>query len=399
MREITNEQELHAWLADAAGGPAIFQSLELRPFTAAFAKRSLAGCAFLACDMSPELAGQAIREQAFVVSRAPGFPFRKFPSSHYTVATLYAGFDPDRPGSWEQSYDHLAYAWFMEGGVPRRLHAAELVAAKLHDAAMAHAMGKVLQGSGRRAVAFMGGHDAKRSAPVYRDVAFLARELHRLGFLIVTGGGPGLMEAANLGAFLAPFPDGELDEALSVLKGQDDYRQVHAWLGTACRVRERLLGAWDAQAHAESTNLGIPTWLYGHEPPNLFATHIAKFFHNSLREDGLVTVAGGGIIFAEGNAGTVQEVVQDAKKNYNGGGLAPTPMVLLGSAYWNRTPEPANPKSKPLYPLLRQLAVEKGFESALLLSDDLAQIRDFIVAAAGPQEEGPRFAETRIPAL
>ena len=27
----------------------------------------------------------------------------------------------------------------------------------------------------------------------------------------------------------------------------------------------------------ESESLGIPTWLYGHEPPNPFATKIAKY--------------------------------------------------------------------------------------------------------------------------
>ena len=32
-------------------------------------------------------------------------------------------------------------------------------------------------------------------------------------------------------------------------------------------------------------SLGVPTWFYGHEPPNLFATRIAKFFTNALRED------------------------------------------------------------------------------------------------------------------
>ena len=41
----------------------------------------------------------------------------------------------------------------------------------------------------------------------------------------------------------------------------------------------------------ESVSLGIPTWYYGNEPPNLFASHAGKYFFNSVREDGLVSIA------------------------------------------------------------------------------------------------------------
>ena len=59
-------------------------------------------------------------------------------------------------------------------------------------------------------------------------------------------------------------------------------------------------------------SLGIPTWLYGHEPSTPFATHIAKYFVNSVREDTILTVAYGGIIFTPGSAGTLQEIFQEA---------------------------------------------------------------------------------------
>ncbi|NEX91885.1 hypothetical protein [Caulobacter sp. 17J65-9] len=400
MLEIRDEQDVRGWLAAPDHGPAMFHSLDLRPFAQGFAQTTTAGCAFLDCELAPETAAQAVAEGAYVVSKAPGVPFRQFPSRWYTVATIYDGFQPGRPGSWADSYDHRCFRWFMEEqAVPRRLNAAEAVAAKLHDTAMEHAVGRYLKLCGRRAVAFMGGHDVSRRAPSYRDVAVLARDLHRLGFLVITGGGPGLMEAANLGAFLAPFADGELDVALKELAGAPDYKEVDAWLETACAVRARLLGTWDAPSHPGGPSLGIPTWLYGHEPPNLFASHIAKFFYNSLREDGLVSVSSGGIIFAEGNAGTVQEIFQDATQNYYRGRLAPTPMVLLGRDYWHRSAHPADPKAKPLYPLLKRLAEEKGFEHALLLTDDLEEAREFVVAAARAAEVELRLADERIPEL
>jgi predicted Rossmann-fold nucleotide-binding protein len=48
----------------------------------------------------------------------------------------------------------------------------------------------------------MGGHATTRSSPEYRNIVHLARLLARSGFLVMTGGGPGAMEAANLGAYL-----------------------------------------------------------------------------------------------------------------------------------------------------------------------------------------------------
>jgi hypothetical protein len=72
--------------------------------------------------------------------------------------------------------------------------------------------------------------------------------------------------------------------------------------------------------------VGIPTWFYGHEPPNPACELHAKYFANSVREEGLLTVATGGIIYTPGSAGTVQEVFQDYCQNHYGsvGPAAPT---------------------------------------------------------------------------
>ena len=65
-----------------------------------------------------------------------------------------------------------------------------------------------------------------------------------------------------------------------------------------------------------TTSLGIPTWFYGHEPPNVFATAIAKYFRNATREAILLQVCDAGIVFLPGAGGTVQEIFQDACENY-----------------------------------------------------------------------------------
>lgn len=49
-------------------------------------------------------------------------------------------------------------------------------------------------------VSIFGSSRVKKGDKIYKDVRFLAKKLAEMGCDIVTGGGPGLMEAANLGA-------------------------------------------------------------------------------------------------------------------------------------------------------------------------------------------------------
>jgi hypothetical protein len=52
----------------------------------------------------------------------------------------------------------------------------------------------------RRRVTIWGSARTKRSAPYYKIARRLARRLAQEGYAVVTGGGPGIMEAANRGA-------------------------------------------------------------------------------------------------------------------------------------------------------------------------------------------------------
>ena len=140
-------------------------------------------------------------------------------------------------------------------------------------------------------------------------------------------------------------------------------------------------------ADTRTESVGVPTWFYGHEPPNPFASHIAKFFDNSLREEGVLAIATHGVIFAEGNAGTVQEIFQDACQNYYATHGAAAPMVLLGTRYWHREGSAGeNPLAKPVWPLLLQMGAEKGFGHLLRLTDDLDDIVRFIQDYRRPVE-------------
>jgi predicted Rossmann-fold nucleotide-binding protein len=109
----------------------------------------------------------------------------------------------------------------------------------------------------------------------------------------------------------------------------------------------------------QTVSLGVPTWLYGHEPATPFATHIAKYFDNSIREDSILTIAKGGIIYSPGSAGTMQEIFQEAVQNhYLSFGYA-SPMIFMNKEYWT--------EEMPVYRLMEHL-VEKGKYKNLLMT-------------------------------
>ena len=102
------------------------------------------------------------------------------------------------------------------------------------------------------------------------------------------------MEACNLGVWFANRTDEELNEAIEMLSTAPKFTDPQ-WLSVACRVRRKF--PLQQIAAEPVVSLGIPTFFYGHEPPNMFQTHVAKFFANSIREDALVSIAYNGIIF------------------------------------------------------------------------------------------------------
>ena len=120
-----------------------------------------------------------------------------------------------------------------------------------------------------------------------------------------------------------------LDDSISHLASMPDYRpDVAAWARVGLDVCKPLPAGF---------TLSIPTWFYGHEPSGVFATHIAKYFSNALREDALLSHCLGGLVVLPGAAGTVQEIFQCATRAYYTPDCeTPTPIVLLGRDHWTR---------------------------------------------------------------
>lgn len=381
--EVNDEHALSEWLNNPVN--AVFQGLDLIILSEQILKRPIKGCSFLGCLMTPNLAEAAAKEKCLIlppIEPTNEAPFEPYSISLYTPAELYTGYDPNNPLTHDCYLDREIYLSYMNALTkePIPVSADILLLRRMHDATIAKALDNIVSRKNSRIVAIMGGHDRGRNESIYRDIALLGAQLSKNGYCVATGGGPGLMEAANLGAYAAGFNDTELviEKALSRLSSAPLYNDPN-WLKVGFEVWQ---GMGLPQSPEASTSLGIPTWFYGHEPPNLFATDIAKYFENSVREEGLLAIAHAGVIFAEGNGGTVQEIYQDACQNYyRTYSKVKSPMVLLGTEYWNPINvayDNVKDKRKPVYPLLKKLAQEKSFLDYILLTDSTQEAIEFI---------------------
>ena len=301
-------------------------------------------------------------------------PYTPFRSDLYTVDDLYEGFDADRPSSYEDTPDAVVYRHWLDTGGAQGCSVVESLARRIHDHSITEAIEDFIEG--REVVAIMGGHGLRRDDPGYRAVTSVSRALARTGKLMVSGGGPGAMEATHVGAWMARRTDDDLDVAIGILGAAPTYEPAGEWLASAFEVRERFPRPDDANGshhgagHDPEVSLGIPTWLYGHEPPNAFATHIAKYFANAIREDGLLTIARHGVVFTPGSAGTVQEIFQDATQNHYETVGPPSPMVFFGVDYWT--------SDLPVLPLIRRLGRGKPWLDEILVTDEESEAVDFI---------------------
>ncbi|MCY1031969.1 hypothetical protein OV207_10920 [Corallococcus sp. BB11-1] len=362
------ERHLHAGLPLSH---VVIQGLDLRRYTRELSTLELVGTVFLGCELEKEALSAALAHGALVFPPLSGLPYQPYRGSLYSPEELYAGFDPSRPETYADTPDARVYAHWAAHGRGNAPTLLETLSQRLHDHAVTDAMEDLLlaEGGKRKVVAIMGGHSMKRGQPDYRSVAMLARELSRQGFFMVSGGGPGAMEATHVGAWFARRTEAELDAGLALLAQAPSYTD-REWLSRAFDVRRAFPLRDEDRPWCDS--LGIPTWHYGHEPPNPFATHIAKYFANSVREDGLLTIARGGIVYAPGSAGTIQEIFQDACQNhYNSVGVI-SPMIFLGTEFWTRT--------RPVYPLLAQLAQGQEYARHLMLTDSQEEVVQALVA-------------------
>ena len=333
-----------------------FQAVDLRQRSAELLGLRASGAIFMGCRFAAGVEARLRSGGALIFPTLPNIPFNAYRGHLYTAAELYKGIGG---AEYEAVPDAQIYQWTLQDGHGRELNAT--LATAMHDHAISDSLDDFLDAcaaAGKRVVGVMGGHAAARDSVEYAQAARLGRTLAHQGFMVATGGGPGAMEAANLGAFLSPYRADALDSALRTLGAVPGFRpSVTEW----ARAAESVL----AQFPGGADSLGIPTWFYGHEPPNLFATRIAKYFANSIREAVLLARCNGGIVFLPGAAGTVQEIFQDACENYYAADAAVTPMVLVGRRHWE--------EELPVRPLLAALANGRAMAERVRVVDTIEE--------------------------
>ena len=368
MKEISDISKFEAWAKKSPQRkPAAVQDLDLQAFAKLITSREFPNSIFLSCDMDSSVAGHIVHTGGVVIPDLKGFEFQVHRKSLYCVADLFHGFDVDCPKGYEATYDFKVYKQYCcQGKSPKLINTS--LARRLHDHSITDALEEELED--RKVVAVMGGHGMERQDPFYAKVARVSRLLTIDDFLMVSGGGPGAMEATHLGAYFASRELDELNAAIEMIKRRPadgkpgrEYEDED-WLHRAWRVMETFPIPDGTEFGCKS--IGIPTWLYGHEPPAPFATHIAKYFANSVREDGLLAIAKYGVIFAPGSAGTTQEVFQDAAQNHYANQGVFSPMILFGEKHWT--------ENRPVWPLLAEVAKGKEYGELIALTDSEDEI-------------------------
>jgi hypothetical protein len=218
MREIPTIDEFDAYLDEhSCLDELVVQGVDLSDRSVAIESVSCAGATFLGARLSTSSLVHVLESGAVVFPRLPDLPFDTYRPHLYAQGELLDGWVPGDAASFDRdARDSKIYAWTTQHAKRANTPVLDALARRLPDHAIDDALSEHLA-THADIVAVMGGHSMQRTDPAFRIVAELGRTMTREGWHVATGGGPGAMEAANLGAWLAPHGDDALDTAIGLL--------------------------------------------------------------------------------------------------------------------------------------------------------------------------------------
>lgn len=250
-------------------------------------KMQLLGCnfngsTFLGCRVDEKVKSRILETGGLYFPEIDGLPYQPYRGKLYDREELYDNFDPNSFDSYKETKDWKIYDHYQKNGKDNPTSILESLSQRLHDHSITDALTDFLEQlkDQNRVVAIMGGHELARNSSDYKKAALISYRLSRAGYLMISGGGPGAMEATHLGVWLSGYEENTLDDAINSLSQAPTY-QDKRWLTTAYEVIRKY--PFQAYAEGQGESIGIPTWLYGHEPATPFASKIAKYFANIVR--------------------------------------------------------------------------------------------------------------------
>lgn len=364
--DISTLNELHEALYHTEVSNFIFRKLDFTAVIERALKSTFKDCIFMGCEIPPELYASVQKDNLILSNLSATF---RLPRHLYTAKGLYDTYKIGKPETFATTYDQRIYRHYISAGkeINSDSDIKESLIRVLHDHSISDFLHDFLdEFDERKVVGVMGGHGIGRDEASYAEVVKLSKTLTEKGFLMVSGGGPGAMEATHLGAWMAGRSEEETMDAIAMVSKAPSFKDEY-WLDVAFQVIEKY------PQDKGYVSLGIPTFLYGHEPAAAFATHIAKYFDNSVREDKILTISKGGIIYTPGSAGTMQEIFQDANQNhYMSFGYA-SPMVFMGRKYWT--------EEMPVIPLFNAMIANGRYKNLIIsLVEDSKEAVDSIVS-------------------
>ncbi|MDA9774343.1 LOG family protein [Saprospiraceae bacterium] len=312
---------------------------------------------FIACHFTPQDLSILTERGAIIFNEPTTLPYEVYRNALYNYQELNEVIEG-------KTRDEHIYNHFSTYRNLRNIN--ESLWQKSHDHAIDESLLDLLDekksGVQRKCVGFMGGHSILRNSPEFWQCAELAWRVSKAGYFVITGGGPGIMEAANMGAYFANYELEDLHDAIESFQHAASYKDDNY---------EQLAQALIKKYPKGQESLAIPTWFYGHEPSNAFAQHIAKYFSNANREETLLAIAIHGVIYCPGSAGTIQEVFADAAQNHYTTYEYVSPMVFFGIDYFT--------KQLPVQSLLNNLSKDKPYEKSIKFTDDQEEVVKFLI--------------------